>query len=105
MNLSEYHHIDYSYLRPSKKWFTPKTPEQLVHQDEDGKFAYRNVFYEVEIPEDVKKNANDIQSDLIQSRGTIPHWWTMVDTWRFLSEQDFDREKTVNDITYVTIFK
>ena len=101
MSLHEFHHIDYSYLRPSKKLFTVKAEEDIVRKDEDGKFMYRNTFYNVPVPDHNMKTINEFDQIYTKER-TYPSWWTISDTWRFLESKQYDLEDTKKELEYFT---
>jgi hypothetical protein len=94
--------IDYSYLRPSRRYLRRKPDSKIISRDSDGNFLYRNIFYGVRIPADEKVKVIEFNTALVARDAKFPEWWSDHDTWRFLDAGKYNTDQTNKDFDVYT---
>lgn len=92
-----FHSIDYSYLRPSKKWLRERTEDEVFYK-ENGEILYRNVFFKQDINAEWRNNIAIVKSEMVDKNYDLPEWWTDHDSWRFIDAAKNNKEHFHNDI-------
>lgn len=98
----DFHYIDYSYLRPNKKWLVEKSIEQEFTYLQNEQI-YRNIYYGVSIPEEqilkTEEYNNFIEEELLKGNivPNMPEFWSFHDSWRFADAAQYKKENMVRD--------